>query len=135
MPTGTQVPPGAGRGTRKGVDDQAVLVQEPQHPLDHRSFRWAVSLKLRTNQRSAVTMSLEIDALSAALKANGLEPLASASAWPITPPCVNTATRWLGCAAARRPIAALTRPSKETSDSAPGITSQRSSANIRCAIG
>src|SRR5262249_56497314 len=57
------------------------------------------------------------------------------SACPITPPCVNAATRWPACAPSSLPIAARTRPSKETRDSAPGITSQRSSANMRLAIG
>src|SRR5215813_3705598 len=49
-----------------------------QHPRDHPALRWAVSLKVRTNQLSGVTIRREIDALSAELKANGLEPVASA---------------------------------------------------------
>jgi len=39
-----------------------------------------VSLKLRTNHRVALTMSREIEALSAPANANGLDPVASASA-------------------------------------------------------
>src|SRR5262245_46106153 len=61
--------------------------KEVQHPHDHRSCRCAVSLKVRTNQLSAATMSREMDALSAELKANGLDPVARASALAITPPC------------------------------------------------
>ena len=52
-----------------------------------------MSLKPRTIHRSLVITTRLIEALSAPMKANGRDLLASASAWPITPPWVNAATR------------------------------------------
>ena len=56
--------------------------------------RCAVSLKPRMIHRPAVITIREIDALSEPMKANGRDWLASASAWPMTPPCVKAATHW-----------------------------------------
>ena len=43
-------------------------------------------MKPRTIQRSPLTTSREMDPLSEVTNANGRDPLASASTWPITPP-------------------------------------------------
>jgi hypothetical protein len=59
----------------------------------NRPVRWAVSLKLRTDQSSPNTANVEIEALSDRLNANGREPLAIFITRPTTPPCVTTATR------------------------------------------
>ena len=76
-----------------------------------------------------------IDALSAPRNANGRDRVAMASSAAMTPPCTTTATRWSGCAAAIRVMAPLVRAFNTSAGSAPGITSHRSSAHIRSAIG
>lgn len=85
-------------------DISPVTVQAIRNWLDGSGFmtvqpapsRCAVSLKPRTIQRSPVSTMREIEVFSAPRKANGRDPLASASAWPITPPWVNAATRCPG---------------------------------------
>jgi len=84
--------PGARPRQRSVALPSAVRVAgRAQRPCQR--SRWAVSLKPRTNHRSGVTTSCEIDALSAVMNANGRDPLACASSSPITPPWVNTARR------------------------------------------
>ena len=76
-----------------------------------------------------------MEPLSEVTNANGRDPLASASTWPITPPWVKSATRWPVWAAASRPTASRTRAVNSVAGSAPGMTSKVSSAHIRMAMG
>ena len=127
--TGAGSPPRSAAGTGSAGASAAARAGVDQ------PVRCAVSLNVRTHHRSGVTMTRDTEALSAVLNANALAPLASASTCPITPPWVNAATRWPACPARMRPSEALIRPWNAASGSPPGITFQRSSANIRRASG
>ena len=76
-----------------------------------------------------------MDALSVPLNAHGRDCAAWAKTSPIVPPWANTATRWSGWAAAMRSIAPRTLAVNSGPGSPPGMTSQRSSSNMRTAIG
>src|SRR5215207_9111529 len=77
----------------------------------------------------------EVTALSDPVNAKPRDPVASAMIWPMTPPWETTTTvssRW---AAAMRVMAPRTRAANALPGSAPGMTSQRCSANICSAAG
>src|SRR4051812_1446662 len=84
-------------GTARPGDERDVQVRGVG-TSENRWSRWAVSLKRRTSHESGIATICEIDALSAPMNANASDPVASAIAWPMTPPCTTTTTRWPGCA-------------------------------------
>jgi hypothetical protein len=84
---------GWGRGRCRETSPAQTRVRMDKRDYQTAPSRWAVSLKLRTIHRPAVITSREIEAFSAPRKANGRDALASDSAWPMTPPWVNAATR------------------------------------------
>jgi hypothetical protein len=76
-------------------------------------------LNRRISHRSPHTTSCVMDALSASMNANGRQPVAIATTWPMVPPWVNTATRRSVCAAAMRVTDSRMRALKSSVDSPP----------------
>ena len=96
-----------------------------------------MSLKPRSSQPpSAPTTRREIEPLSEWTKANGRLPVACRQSWPMTPPWTTATALASGPVAATiRSMPAVSRAERSSQRSAPGITSQRSSAKTRWTTG